>query len=120
MAYQGYGHGVNKKALYNLQQFVAGNIQPDMTIILDLPIKLGLARAEKRSLSNPINKIDNKETRYESMSSDFHERLRKGFLHIAKNNRKRCVVIDTTRSIEEIRLTIQSLVFKKFGLDKNE
>ena len=120
MAYQGYGHGVNKKALYNLQQFVAGNMQPDMTIILDLPIKLGLARAEKRSLSNPINKINNKETRYESMSSDFHERLRKGFLHIAKNNRKRCVVIDTTRSIEEIRLTIQRLVFKKFGLDKNE
>ena len=115
MAYQGYGHGVNKKALYNLQQFVAGNMQPDMTIILDLPIKVGLARAEERSVQND-NKIKNGEDRYERMDTAFHERLRKGFLTIAKNNRKRCVVIDTTRKIKEIQMTIKKLVFEKFGI----
>ena len=119
LAYQGYGHGVNKRALHNLQQFVVGNMQPDMTIILDLPVKLGLARAEERFIVNS-NKNNNKENRYERMGPDFHERLRKGFLDIAKNNRKRCVVIDTTRSIEEIRLTIRDLVFKKFGLTEDE
>jgi dTMP kinase len=119
MAYQGYGHGVNKKALHSLQQFVAGNMQPDMTIILDLPIKVGLARTKERSAQNK-NKIKRDENRYELMDADFHERLRKGFLHIAKNNRKRCVIIDTTRSIEEIRLTIQRLVFEKFGLSGDE
>jgi dTMP kinase len=119
MAYQGYGHGVNKKALHSLQQFVAGNMQPDMTIILDLPIKVGLARTKERSAQNK-NEIKRDENRYELMDADFHERLRKGFLHIAKNNRKRCVIIDTTRSIEEIRLTIQRLVFEKFGLSGDE
>jgi dTMP kinase len=119
MAYQGYGHGVNKKALQSLQQFVAGNMQPDMTIILDLPIKVGLERTEERSAQNK-NEIKRDENRYELMNTDFHERLRKGFLNIAKSNRKRCVVIDTTRSIEEIRLTIQRLVFKKFGLSGDE
>ena len=119
MAYQGYGHGVNKKAIHSLQQFVAGNMQPDMTIILDLPIKVGLERTKERSAQNK-NEIKRDENRYELMDADFHERLRKGFLHIAKNNRKRCVIIDTTRSIEEIRLTIQRLVFEKFGLSGDE
>ena len=119
MAYQGYGHGVNKKALYNLQQFVVGNMQPDMTIILDLPVKVGLSRVGKRQPPN-INGINDEENRYERMGTDFHERLRKGFLNIAKNNRKRCVVIDTTRDIDEIRLTIRRLVFKKFGLNDIE
>lgn len=118
MAYQGYGHGVNKKALQNLQQFVAGTMQPDMTIILDLPVKVGLARAEKRA-TQQINNNNGQEDRYERMGADFHERLRKGFLNIAKNNRKRCIIIDTTRSVEEIQSTIQRLVFKKFGLSED-
>ena len=118
MAYQGYGHGVNKKALKNLHQFIAGNIEPDMTIILDLPIKVGLARAEDRAVRQ--NKYLNKvEDRYERMDKDFHECLRKGFIKIAKNNRKRCVVIDTTRSIDEIQSTIRRLVFEKFGLSND-
>ena len=108
IAYQGYGHGINKKALKQLQQFIAGNIEPDMTIILDLPIKVGLERAEKR-MKTQINAKKNNEDRYERMNIDFHERLRKGFLSIAKNNLKRCVVIDTTRSIEEIQTTIEQL-----------
>ena len=113
MAYQGYGHGVNKKAIHSLHQFVAGNIQPDMTIILDLPAKDGLARAGSREESQ-------KEDRYERMGPDFHERLREGFLDIAKKNRKRCIVIDTTRSIEDIQLDIRRLVFEKFGILENE
>lgn len=118
MAYQGYGHGVNKKALKKLHQFIAGNIEPDITIILDLPIKVGLARAEERAgkQNTFINKV---EDRYERMDKDFHERLRKGFINIAKNNRKRCIVIDTTRSIDEIKTTIRRLVFEKLGLSND-
>ena len=93
-------------------------MQPDMTIILDLPVKVGLARAEKRA-SQQIKNNNGQEDRYERMGADFHERLRKGFLNIAKNNRKRCIIIDTTRSVEEIQSTIQRLVFKKFGLSED-
>ncbi len=113
MAYQGYGHGVSKKAIHSLYQFVAGNTQPDMTIILDLPPKDGLARAGARE-------ADQKEDRYERMGAGFHERLREGFLDIAKKNRKRCIVIDTTRGIEDIELDIRRLVFEKFGISEDE
>ncbi len=118
MAYQGYGHGVSKKALSNLHQFVAGNIVPDMTIILDLPVQVGLSRAEQRAVQQ-ADKIINQKDRYERMGPEFHERIRKAFLTIAKNNRKRCVVIDSTRNIQEIQTTIRQLVFKKFGLTED-
>jgi dTMP kinase len=119
MAYQGYGHGISKKAIHNLYQFVAGNRKPDMTIILDLPIKEGLSRSDSRSNSNEY-KDKQIGDRYERMGSAFHERLRSGFLEIAKINRKRCVVIDTTRSIGEIATDIRRLVFKKFAVNNNE
>lgn len=119
MAYQGYGHGISKKAIHNLYQFIAGNKQPDMTIILDLPTKVGLSRAEVRASAQNDNK-ENKGDRYERMGSAFHERLRKGFLEIAKINRKRCVIIDTTRSIKEIELDICRLVFRKFDITNDE
>jgi dTMP kinase len=115
MAYQGYGHGISKKAIHSLYQFVAGNKQPDMTIILDLPPKDGLARAGARA-DGTIQKED----RYERMGAEFHERLREGFLDIAKKNRKRCVVIDTSRGIDDIELDIRRLVFEKFGVHENE
>ena len=119
MAYQGYGHGVSKKAIHSLFQFVAGNRQPDMTVILDLPARDGLARAEARG-AEKASEVHQKEDRYEGMGADFHDRLRDGFLDIAKKNRKRCVVIDTTRSIEDIQLDIKRLVFEKFGIYENE
>ncbi len=119
LAYQGYGHGVNKKAIHSLYQFVAGNKQPDMTIILDLPAKEGLARAEARG-TEKTSKVHQKEDRYERMGADFHERLRAGFLDIAKKNRKRCVVIDTTRTIEDIQFDIKRLVFEKFGMYEDD
>jgi dTMP kinase len=116
MAYQGYGHGVNKKAIHSLYQFVAGSRQPDMTIILDLPPKDGLSRSKERE----EKKITQKEDRYERMGVDFHERLRDGFLDIARKNRKRCIVIDTTRGIDDIEQDIRRLVFEKFGIYENE
>ena len=118
LAYQGFGHGVSKKALGNLHQFIAGNMLPDLTIILDLPVNVGLARADDRA-SKQIHKTIDKKDRYERMDSEFHERLRKGFLNIAKNNQKRCVIIDATRSIQEIQTTIRKIVFTKFGLNED-
>ena len=119
MAYQGYGHGVSKKAIHGFYQFIAGNKQPDLTIILDLPAAEGLARADMRANEKAI-KIQQKEDRYERMGLEFHSRLRDGFLDIARKNRKRCMVIDATKSIEEIQTNVRKLVFKRFRLAADE
>ena len=119
MAYQGYGHGVSKKAIHGFYQFIAGNKQPDLTIILDLPAAEGLARADMRANEKAI-KIQQKEDRYERMGLEFHSRLRDGFLDIACKNKKRCMVIDATKSIEEIQTNVRKLVFKRFRLAADE
>ena len=119
MAYQGYGHGVSKKAIHGFYQFIAGNKQPDLTIILDLSATEGLARADVRA-NEKASKIQQKEDRYERMGLEFHSRLRDGFLDIARKNKKRCMVIDATKSIEEIQTNIRKLVFKRFRLAADE
>jgi len=92
-AYQGYGHGMDLAALDQIKQAVLGDFTPDLTIVLDLPLEMGLERTLTRGSG---------EDRYERMGRDFHERLRQGFKAIAAREPDRCVVIDATASIENI------------------
>ena len=105
IAYQGYGHGINLQKLADLHQIVLGDFKPDLTIILDLSVKDGLRRA--------INRGDS-EDRYERMGSDFHNRLRDGFLEIANAETDRCVIIDATKSINVVRQSVLFAVYSKF------
>ena len=103
-AYQGYGHGAERAVLNKLYDIAVGEFRPDLTLMLDLPVDMGLARAATRRGS---------ETRYESLPVEFHERVRAGFLDIAKADPERCVVIDATRSIDAIAAAISDAVAKK-------
>jgi dTMP kinase len=85
MAYQGYGHGIDRDFIAGLAGAVLGDLRPDLTLIFDLPVEQGLARAAARS---------GHEDRYEKMDRNFHEALRRGFLDIAGQDPQRCVVID--------------------------
>jgi dTMP kinase len=105
IAYQGYGHGLDLQTLADLQQMVLGDFKPDLTIILDLPVKDGLHRAISRG---------GKEDRYEQMGQDFHNRLRGGFLEIANADKARCVIIDAARSIDAVRQSILLALYCKF------
>ena len=87
MAYQGYGHGVDRSFIATLAEAVVGPLKPDLTLVFDLPVKQGLARAALRRGA---------EDRYEKMGSDFHEALRRGFLAIAAAEPERCVLIDAS------------------------
>ena len=104
MAYQGYGHGMERALLGKLYDIAVGDFRPDLTIILDLPVEAGLARASARR---------GKETRYESLPLDFHERVRAGFLDIAAADPERCAVIDATADIETIAARIADTVAKR-------
>jgi len=105
-AYQGYGHGLDLAMLARLQDVAIGSFRPDLTLILDLPIETGLARAAARRGA---------ETRYESLPRDFHERVHDGFEEIAKAEPERCAVIDASADIEAVAAAIARVVAERLG-----
>jgi dTMP kinase len=105
-AYQGHGHGLDLAALDRLYEIAIGAFRPDLTLILDLPVETGLARAAARRGS---------ETRYENLPRGFHERVRNGFLQIAKAEPKRCAIVDASSDIDTIATAITSFVAKRLG-----
>jgi dTMP kinase len=107
MAYQGYGHGVSLDFIASLFAAVVGDTVPDLTLIFDLPVAEGLRRAAQRT---------GNENRYEQMTIDFHERLRAGFLAIARNEPNRCAVIEANRDIDAVQADIRAEVRQRLGL----
>jgi len=106
-AYQGYGHGLDLAMLERLYDVAVGDFRPDLTLVLDLPIDVGLARAAARRGT---------ETRYESLPIEFHERVKAGFLEIAKREPSRCVVIDAALDIDTLAATIARTVSDRLGV----
>ena len=101
LAYQGYGHGLSKDFITGLTRLVLGDFTPDLTLILDLPVEEGLKRAGGRGGA---------EDRYERMGTAFHERLRQGFLDIARRDPDRCAVIDATQDVDGVHQAIVKAV----------
>jgi dTMP kinase len=93
MAYQAYAGGMDRSLIETLHALVLPGVQPDLTLILDLDPAEGLARATARPGA---------EARFEAKGLAFHERLRAGYLDIARRNPGRCKVIDANRSVEKI------------------
>jgi dTMP kinase len=106
LAYQGYGHGIDRAIFQQLYDVAVGDFRPHLTIMLDLPIDTGLARAAARRGT---------ETRYESLPRDFHERVRTGFREIASREPRRCVVIDATGDVDTIAAAIADAVKQRLG-----
>ena len=92
-AYQGAGGGVAPAFIEQVDKAVVGPTQPDLVIVMDMPVEAGLARALSRG---------DKENRFESKGLIFHERLRQGFLDRAEAVPGRYRVIDAARTIEAI------------------
>ena len=106
-AYQGYGHGLELDVIDRLYSLAVGDFKPDLTLILDLPVEAGLARAAERRGT---------ETRYESLPRAFHDRVRAGFLEIARREPERCVVIDSTRETEHVAQDVVRAVTERLGV----
>ena len=106
MAYQGYGRGVALEDLAALHRFALGDFAPDLTVILDLPVEIGLARAAARSAAD----------RFERLDRDFHERLRQGFRQIAADNPTRCVLIDASGDPQTVHRAVLAAVEQRLGV----
>ncbi len=91
VAYQGYGRGIDPKFIREIDIRATGGLRPDITFLIDLPVKEALKRIRSRERD-----------RIESEELEFHERVRRGFIEIAKSEPERVVVLDGRRGIGEI------------------
>ena len=103
LAYQGYGHGNDLAVLRGLLQFATGGLWPDLTLLLDLPVEDGLKR--KLSGGSEWNRLD-------AYQVEFHQRVRQGFLEMARAEPARWQVIDATQPREMVQLAIRSAIMK--------
>ena len=109
-AYQGYGRKVNLRLIETLNRLSSRKVKPDVTFLLDCPSRVGLKRAIHRNQTLG----QEKEGRFELEKAQFHHRVRKGYLAIAKKELRRFKVIDTRKGEEkvfqEICITIDKLL----------
>jgi dTMP kinase len=105
-AYQGAAGGAPAALVRALETEVVGETVPDLTLILDLPVAVGLARAAGRGQG---------EGRFEAKGAPFHERLRAAFLEIAAAEPARCRVIDADADVEAVAERIAAAVDARWG-----
>jgi len=99
-AYQGGGRGLPMETIDSLADWVHGDVNPDVTILLDAPVEVGMARASNRGAPDRI----------EGEKHEFFERVRECYLQLALREPDRFVVIDTTRSLEDVQTDVGLLV----------
>jgi len=107
LAYQGYGKGLPLADLAVLHHFALGAFAPDLTLILDLPVEIGLARAAGRGAATD---------RFEGLDPAFHERLRQGFREIAVQNAARCVLLDASADPQAVHHAVLNAVEQRLGV----
>src|SRR4051812_21038858 len=106
-AYQGVGRGVPRETIRRIDSAVLDDFSPDLTLVLDLDVSLGLKRATARGAS---------ENRFEKFGVEFHEKLHQAFLDIARRYPERCRVIDAGGSEGEVAEAILAAVSRRFDL----
>jgi dTMP kinase len=101
--YQGILGQVDERLINSLERVSVGDLAPDLTVILDVPVELGLERVKLR-------RGDAMPDRFEAENVEFHQKLREGFLAIAAEAPERCVVIDASATKEAVARKIWNTV----------
>ena len=104
-AYQGGGRGLPRDEIGSLETLVHGDLQPDLTLLLDLPVELGMKRAARRSQAD----------RFEQEPTLFFERVRNAYLERAEAAPERFAVIDAASNMEEVWSQIESVLHQRMG-----
>lgn len=102
VAYQGYGRGLNIDRINMLNNLATNGKKPDLTFVFDVDVETSMKRVGKEK------------DRMESAGIDFHNRVRKGYLELAKQEPKRIKVLDATKSIEEIHKDVINILAEVF------
>jgi dTMP kinase len=105
LAYQGYGRGLDLDLIERLNATATGGLRPDLTLLLDVPVHIGLAR---RRREGGLNSLDGENVA-------FHERVRQGYLALARKEPARWRVIDGSRTVDEVADAVWSAVREWLG-----
>jgi dTMP kinase len=105
--YQGMAATVGVELVNRLQAATIGDLAPDLTLILDVPVEVGLARRGRNAT----------ESRFEDKGVAFHQRVRDGFLQLAAEEPARCRVIDAAQGADAVAAALREAVAVRFGLD---
>jgi dTMP kinase len=108
-AYQGAGREMGDELIKSLETMVQGAMRPDLTLVLDVPVELGLERAGNRSEPD----------RFEREKTDFFNRVRQAYLSMATNNPTRYKIIDASQSLEHVQLQIEAALKSFLQKDHN-
>ena len=98
-AYQGGGRGLSAERIAQLAEFVQGDLEPQMTLLFDLPIEVGMERARARG------RLD----RFERSGSEFFERVRQAYLAQAQSDPNRIQVIDAAQDLESVTAQVEAM-----------
>lgn len=104
VVYQGSAQGADAGALAQLNALALEGFEPDLTLILDVPVEEGLRRADMRTV---------RASRYERMDKGFHRRVREGFIAVARHAPDRCAVVDASREAGAVQRTIEKIVAER-------
>lgn len=107
IAYQGYGHQQNLDEVKALVRYATGGLVPDLTILLDVDVKIGLKRSSQRhSRGGEWNRLD-------AYEMDFHQRVRAGYLEMVEQEPDRWVVLDAGQERDEIQEKLRGVVMDR-------
>ncbi len=109
IAYQGYGRGVDMNLVEQINRFVCRDRTPDITLSLDVDVKIGLQRAQK------VKERMNFNDRFESEALEFMQRVREGFLQIAERETNRVILLSAELGMEEVWDTVIREVSKRIA-----
>jgi len=104
MAYQGYGRGLDLRALRTMNDWATGKLAPQLTLLFDVPVSVGLRR--RRGGATTQNRLDRETER-------FHRKVRAGFHALARREPRRIMVIDSTQPLESVAQTVEELVMTR-------
>jgi dTMP kinase len=108
LAYQGYGHQQNLDEVRALIRYATGGLTPDLTILLDVDVEVGLKRKTKNGEWN----------RLDAYTLEFHQRVRKGYLEMAAAEPQRWVIVDAGRAWEGVQEELRRVVEKRLLIEE--
>lgn len=105
IAYQGYGHQQDLEQIRALVKYATGGLTPDLTILLDLDVEVGLGRKKK----------DNEWNRLDAYTVEFHKRVRAGYQEMVKAEPQRWVVVNSEQAWESVQVELRKVILEKLG-----
>lgn len=115
VAYQGYGRGFSVELIQRINDLATESLKPDLTLLLDCPAEEGLKRvAERKALKKAAD------DRFEEEPLEFHQRIRGGYLSIARADKKRFVIVDASQDVEAVHQKITQEILARLSKNPSE